>query len=118
MVLGVSLSTEETTKDDDNSSAYQGESNDSQALADWLSVNGDLRHWLGGGLVIAGAQRHERSGYRQQDDLPRAGSLTTEPCQWVAEDADDDWDWNHGWYGLLVWVEMKKPGVLPGFVGG
>jgi hypothetical protein len=59
-------SAEQTTEHDNNRRANDGEANDRQTFADRLRVgDGDLRHWLGCGFVIAGAQCHEGSGYRQ-----------------------------------------------------
>jgi hypothetical protein len=59
-------SAEQTSEHDNNRRANDGEANDRQPFADRLRVGyGDLRHGLGCGFVIAGAQRHEGSGYWQ-----------------------------------------------------
>jgi hypothetical protein len=89
-MLEVSRSAEQTTEDDDNSRANDGEPNYRQTFADWFGVgDGDMRRGLCG-LLMAGAQRHDGSGYRQKNDFPGMGPLTAEPSKGHADQADTE----------------------------
>jgi hypothetical protein len=98
-------SAEQTTEHDNNGRANDGEANDRQTFADRFGVgDGDMRCWLCW-FLIAGTQRHDGSGYRQKDDFPGMGPLTSEPGQGAAEHSDTKDQWNdgdHGWCGFVV----------------